>query len=227
MTDIKNLVVTSDDFETIKNIGIEFQKKTVESILAFSRVVYVLKEKCEKEEDDSFNLKANEYWGLSASGASQFAKTGKNADKLVAYSASLPASSRALYELTQLSLTELDEHINLGDITPSSTVNDVKAIKETVKEEKQSKKPTKAKDGEEKEVNPFAVDVTDDEGNAIEATLVDTSDEAKPSNKMTILEALAIFDVDMNQLYMDVLQKGEKDKTLLDKAFYVITGEKL
>ena len=226
MTDIKDLVVVDDDYETIRTTGIEYQKKTVESILAFARIVYILKEKCKKDEEDDFNDKAEEFWGLSNSGASQFAKTGENADKLIAYSASLPASSRALYELTQLSLSKLDEHINMGDITPSSTVNDVKAIKDTIKEEKQSKKDKGKKKESKSDDDPFNVSVTDEDGNPVDAELVEDPTK-KPSHKMTVLEALNVFDIDMNQLYMEVLQKGEKEKDLLDKAFYVITGEKL
>lgn len=227
MEDIKNLATIDDSYEEIKQVGITYQKKTVESVLAFSRIVFILKQKCEKDEDSDFGSLALEYWGLSGSGASQFAKTGEHADKLIGYSQNLPPSSRALYELTQLPLQKLDEHINIGDINPNSTVNDIKAIKDTIKEDKKAKKKKSTQD----ESNPFDVDVEDEDGNKVEAELVSNTDDApqeeKKTGKMTVLEALSIFGIDMNELYMETLQKQEVDSDLLNKAFYVLTGEKL
>jgi len=230
IAEIDNLVTSEDSYEEIKRVGILYQKKTVESILAFARVVFTLKQKCDKDEDKDFSQAANEFFGLSQSGASQFAKTGQNAEKLVAYAQSLPPSSRTLYELTQLSLTDLDKHINTGDINPNSTVNDIKAIKDTIKDTK------KAKKGKSDDVNPFNVEAEDEDGNPIDAELVDDETggeentkapkKSKDNKKMSIVEALAIFDIDMNMLYMEHLQKG-KDKEVLDKAFFIITGEKL
>lgn len=225
-TDIANIIAITDSFEEIHKVGIEFQKKTVESILAFAKVVYTLKLKCANDEEHDFNELALEYWNLSASGATQFSKTGESADKLIAYSDKLPASSRALYELTQVPIIKLDEHINLGDINTNSTVNDVKAIKDTIKEEKQNKK-TKVKT----EVNddPFNIQAQDEAGNIVDAELVpndESESSSKKTAKMNIIEALVIFDIDINQLYVEHLQAG-KDKDLLAKAFYVLTGEKI
>jgi len=225
MTDIANIVAITDSYEEIHQIGIEYQKKTVESILAFSKVVFTLKKKCEDDEHTDFNEKVLKFWGLSSSGASQFAKTGEHSDKLMAYSKSLPASSRTLYELTQLPIQKLDEHINIGDITPSSTVNDVKAIKDTLKETKKANKLTKNKVDDD----PFNVEAKDEDGNIVDAELVsDNEDQPTPkkAQKMSVLEALTIFDVDINELYMEHIQAG-KDKDLLSKAFYVLTGEKV
>lgn len=227
MEDIKDLATVDDSYEQIKQVGITYQKKTVESVLAFSRIVYVLQQKCNKEKTNEFNSKALEYWGLSNSGASQFAKTGEHADRLIGYSQNLPPSSRALYELTQLPLKKLDEHINVGDINPNSTVNDIKAIKDTLKEEKKAKKKVSSS-----EDNPFDIDVEDEDGNKVEAELVTNKEEQKEEppkkkGKMTVMEALSIFGIDMNLVYMEAVQKQEVDTDLLNKAFYVITGEAL
>jgi len=225
MSQISDIVAITDSYEQIHKIGVEFQKKTVESILSFAKVVYTLKKKCEQDEEKDFATVSQEYWGLSASGAAQFSKTGEHSDKLIAYSQSLPPSSRALYELTQLPIQKLDEHINIGDINPNSTVNDVKAIKDTLKE---TKKIIKAKK-DKIEDDPFNIEAEDEEGNIVDAELVSTDDD-QPSNKkttkMSILEALTVFDIDINEVYMECLQAG-KDKDLLSRAFYLLTGEKV
>lgn len=227
MTALRDIISINNSYDEIKAVGIEYQKKTVESILAFSRVVYTLKDKCDNDEvEHDFVSLAEEYWGLSSSGASQFAKTGKNAEKLIAYAPSLPPSSRTLYELTQLSISDLDKHINVGDINPNSTVNDIKAIKDTLKEAKSSKKNKSKEDSDD---NPFNVEASDADGNIIDAELVDDKESDEPKKKapkMSIVEALAVFDIDMNLVYMEQLQAG-KDKEQLDAAFLVITGEKL
>jgi len=231
-----NAAATIDD---LIDLGIQFQKKTVESLLVFAKIVYTLKDRCEGSPEYDFQELALEKWGLSNSSASQFAKIGRNAEKLIKYSSSLPASSRSLYELTQLPYDKLDEFVNLGDITPASTVKDIQAIKETIKEEKQqTKKKEKSKkitenisnieqEDSDEEDNPFKVDVKDEEGNKLDAELVEEKQpKKKTKKKMSVIEALDILKVDLTVAYFEAKKEGV-DENLLREAFYTLTGEKI
>lgn len=226
--DIKDIAAIADTYDQLRETGIMYQKKTVESLLAFSVVVYTLKQKCEHEEQD-FSSKSLEYWGLSASGASQAAKVGERSEKFVSYANVLPASSRTLYELATIPEKKFEEVIEMGDVTPNLTVTEAKSLKASLKDDKKK---------EELE-NPFDAPPTDsgpggigeggaDSNNIIDAEVTDVEikEELKPK-KLTAPEAVDMLNINVKKYYNEMKGSPLFSSQRLADAYKVLTGENI
>jgi len=228
--DMKDIVAVNDSFDQLRETGIQFQKKTVDSLLAFSVVVYILKQKCENEEQD-FSEKALEYWGLSSSGASQAAKVGERADRFSEHSNILPPSSRTLYELATIPEKKFEEVIELGDVTPNLTVTEAKSLKASLKDEKKK----------ENFDDPFATNKNSnnnmeakDRDNVIEGEVMPNNSELSDiKNKelkpkaLTAVEAVDLLNINVGAYYESEIQAGLSPRFRLDEAYELLTGKKL
>lgn len=223
-----NLVVqdisVEDSYEKLHETGLFFQKKTVESLLAFAVVVKTLRDKCdsEKDEEKDFNSMCLDFWGLSQSGASQMLKVGQRANDFFKHLEKLPASSRALYELATIPPKKLEESIELGLVNPNLSVTEAKSLKITFKEEKQAKKETPPV-----EDNPFSEEaLRAEEKPVIEGEVVVIED--KPTKKrMKAPEAIEILNINVKSYYNEAKKGGLFSAEVLAEALYVLTGEKI
>ena len=225
MTNLVVQDITIDDsYEKLHETGLFFQKKTVESLLAFAVVVKTLREKCDADKDDEkdFNIMCLDFWGLSQSGASQMLKVGQRANDFFKHLEKLPASSRALYELATIPPKKLEESIELGLVNPNLSVTEAKSLKLTFKEEKQAKKEATTI-----EDNPFSEEANKPEERPViegEATII----EDKPTKKrMKAAEAIEILNINVKSYYEDAKKGGLFSADVLAEALYVLTGEKV
>ena len=76
-----------------------------------------------------FNKSMKEWFGMSPSHLSYWAKINEQLPRFVETTAALPASSRTLYELAGLDDSLWDELVETGDINPAVTVEGAKNLK--------------------------------------------------------------------------------------------------
>lgn len=219
-----DIVTIHDSYEHIQETGIFFQKKTVESLLAFSVVVHTLRLKCDEDSKEEFapdfNALCLEYWGLSQSGASQALKVGVRAKDFGKYLEKLPASSRALYELATIPQKQLEQSIEQGLINPNLSVTEAKSLKLSFKEDKEAKKKKEVPVND----NPFAEENLKEPIDGEAEIIVDDKPTKK---KMKAPEAIDMLNINVMSYYKTALKSGLFPAESLAEAYTLLTGEKI
>jgi hypothetical protein len=235
---LKELVAVEDSYEQLCEAGIAFQRKTVESLLSFSVVVYTLQQKCKNENTD-FNKLALDYWNLSSSGASQTAKVGEKADKFEKHANLLPASARTLYELATIPDKKFDELLDLGDVTPNLTVAEAKSLKASTKDKPTSEglddpfAPNNANPVVDNVANNPDSSPANDEPKpvTIDGEVVSDIDDAviiedkKAPKSMSVVDALSLLNIDVKAHYKAALESGLISQKDLTAAYNALTGK--
>lgn len=215
---LTDIAVIEDTYQHLRDTGAQYQKKTIENLLAFSIVAYTLQQKCKEEEKD-FAALALEYWSLSPSGASQAAKVGAKAAKFEEHSQALPASARALYELATLPEKQFAEYIEQGHITPNLSVVEAKALKDMLKDKKNKTEEVAGS-------NPFEVQKQDEVEILPQDEKSELHPEVLPKIKLSVVAALDLLDINVLSYYEDAKKAGLHEIDLLDEAFTLLTKEK-
>ena len=101
-------------------------KKTAEATLDTAKR---LAEYRASVEEDVYQTTLKEWYNFSPSHLSYWAKIAENLPRLEQHIDCIPGSPRALYELSNMSDQLWSEFVQTGDITPSLTVEGIKALK--------------------------------------------------------------------------------------------------
>jgi len=109
----------------LKQKGLNAQTKTVEGILEFAQCVKELKENSKQGE---FRKNAEEWWNIKSSSISEWIKISEDS-RSAAKSGILPPSYKTINELTKLDDNLFNDAVKSGDINPSMTITDAKALR--------------------------------------------------------------------------------------------------
>ncbi len=222
-------------------------RKTAEQILETGYGFYVLSEAC-KTEDISFSNTIAERYKLTKTAGSKWVKIGSKYKDLFQYRNLLPTSYSTIYSLLTLPQKAFNEVIDDGCLHPSMTFEEAEQIKSAYKADAKAKKEAKENPKQEenpfdeeniekseeilnteaeKELNPTSSANKTDQKDPIEGEFIEVDKPSKSSKKkkMTVLEALEILEIDLDDAFMIAKRsKVHTDEELLE-AIAVIRGE--
>ena len=221
-------------------------RKTAEQILETGYGFYILSEAC-KTEGVSFGDTIAERYKLTKAAGSKWVKIGSKYKDLFQYRNLLPTSYSTIYSLLTLPKKAFAEVVTDGCLHPNMTFEEAEQIKSAYKADEKAKKDAKASttpeedpfneenlekfeeksDADfEKEINPAPSTDKIELKEPIEGEFIEvkktTSNKKK---KMTVLEALEILEIDLDDAFMIAKRsKLHTDEELL-AAIAVIRGE--
>jgi len=217
-------------------------RKTAEQILETGYGFYILSEAC-KTEGVSFGDTIAERYKLTKAAGSKWVKIGSKYKDLFQYRNLLPTSYSTIYSLLTLPKKAFAEVVTDGCLHPNMTFEEAEQIKADEKAKKDAKASTTPEEDPfneenlekfeeksdadfEKEINPAPSTDKIELKEPIEGEFIEvkktTSNKKK---KMTVLEALEILEIDLDDAFMIAKRsKLHTDEELL-AAIAVIRGE--
>lgn len=223
--------------------------KTTEHILQTGFGFYCLKEACEREKVN-FGETVEERYNINKTNASRWVKIGAKKKLLKEYRHILPSNYSTIYSLLTLPAGAFQKVINSGKVTPSMTFEDAEHVKQIYKADAAAKKEAKAKGSEVDDTNPFENDGSDpifsissetesqdtkiqnpfgDEKEAEpiegEFTEVEETKPSKKAKKMSLIEALEILQINLDDQFMLAQAAGDYTENQIIEAIALLRGE--
>lgn len=227
MSDIKiALPANASVNEAIAYIDISM-RKTVEGILETGYAFKILKDACEKEKLNFYEV-VEEHYNINKSNAARWFKIGEKHDLLSKHISKLPASYSTIYSLITLPARTFSSMLEAGEVNPQITFEDAEKIKAMVKAEKEVKKEAKNK---EKEINPFEEPLKDEKienEEAIEGeyeVVEKKKQKEQKKKKLTVIEALERLGIDIDDAFFIAQKENKYTQEELIEAVAILRGE--